>query len=241
MNVKQLFSAGSLPYELAIYVIFDLQYSKVHVVSRDVNSKYGIVKNQLEDPDNMTEQEVKFLKNLTTERQWRGGEDYSEFFDGAPPVDIMNQITRSRLRAGSISVHHVTPYNCLDVDEEYCRNLIPMVKEVKENHAGITYNNSSCLSVYIPRNVPPRFLMTKILLLGYISEMVLSNNSILYEKEVSRFLLPEWREVICNNALDIIKAALGPPYGIDGDTLSLLLFLQVESWSKVMHQHLTIN
>ena len=70
MNVKQLFGAGSLPYESAIYVIFDLQYSKVHVVSRDVNLKYGIVKNQLEDPDNMTEEEVKFLKNLTTERQW---------------------------------------------------------------------------------------------------------------------------------------------------------------------------
>jgi hypothetical protein len=73
MNIKQLLNGQPLPYELAIYAIFDLQYSEVHVILRDVNSKYGIVKNQLEDPDGMTRDEVRFLNNLMTHQKWRGG------------------------------------------------------------------------------------------------------------------------------------------------------------------------
>jgi hypothetical protein len=74
MNVKQLLNGQPLPYESAIYAIFDLQYSEVHVIWRDVNSKYGIVKNQLEDPDGMTRDEVRYLNNLTTHHpKWRGG------------------------------------------------------------------------------------------------------------------------------------------------------------------------
>jgi hypothetical protein len=75
--------------------------SEVHVISRDVNSKYGIVKNQLQDPDGMTRYEERFLKNLTTHPQWRGGEDYAEFFDGAPPLDVIHHITRSHLMTAS--------------------------------------------------------------------------------------------------------------------------------------------
>jgi hypothetical protein len=65
MNIKQVLNGPCLPYELAVYTIFDLQYSEVHVISRDVNSKYGIVKNQLRDPDGMTRFEEQFLNNLT--------------------------------------------------------------------------------------------------------------------------------------------------------------------------------
>ena len=74
MNIRQLLNGPCLPYESAVYTIFDLQYSEVHVmISRDVNSKYGIVKNQLQDPDGMTRFEEQFLYNLTTHPQWRGG------------------------------------------------------------------------------------------------------------------------------------------------------------------------
>ena len=54
MDIKKLLNGPHLPYESAVYTIFDLQCSEVHVISRDVNSKYGIVKNQLQDPDGMT-------------------------------------------------------------------------------------------------------------------------------------------------------------------------------------------
>ena len=73
MDIKKLLNGPHLPYESAVYTIFDLQCSEVHVISRDVNSKYGIVKNQLQDPDGMTSSEERFLNNLTTDPQWRGG------------------------------------------------------------------------------------------------------------------------------------------------------------------------
>jgi hypothetical protein len=136
------------------------------------------------------------------------GEDNAEFFDGAPPLDIIQQITRSHLMTGSIPVHHVVPYDCHDVNDDYRRDLLPGVTEMEENHGGVTYNNSNCLNVCIPQNIPPRFLMTKISICGYISEVELSYDSVLYEKEVSRSLPPEWREVIRINALDIIKSAV---------------------------------
>jgi hypothetical protein len=60
MNIKQLLNGPRLPYESVVYTIFDLEYSEVHVISRDVNSKYGIVKNQLQDPDGMTRFEERF-------------------------------------------------------------------------------------------------------------------------------------------------------------------------------------
>ena len=173
------------------------------MISRDVNSKYGIVKNQLQDPDGMTSSE-QFLNNLTTHPQWRGGEDYAEFFDGAPPLDVIRQITRSRLMTGSIPVHHVVPYDRHDVSDAYRRDLLPEVTEIEEKHGGITYNNSDCLNVCIPQNMPPRFLMTKISICGYISEV-------------------------------------GRSYGVDEAISSLLLSPRVDSWPRVMHQHLTVE
>jgi hypothetical protein len=94
---------------------------------------------------------------------------------------------------------------------------------MEEKHGGITYNNSDCLNVCIPRNMPPRFLMTKISICGYISEVELPNGSVLYEKEVSRYLSAEWREVVRSNALSIIKAAVGRSYGMD-EAISSLFF-----------------
>jgi hypothetical protein len=89
--------------------------------------------------------------------------------------------------------------------------------------------------------VPPRFLITKISICGYILEVELSNESILYVKEVSRSLSPEWREVIRINALGIIKAAVGRSHGVDEAISSLLLSPRVDSWPRVMHQHLTVD
>jgi hypothetical protein len=238
MDLKKLLNRPRLPYELAVYTVFDLQYSEVHVISRDVNSKYGIVKNQLQDPDGMTSSEQRFLNNLTTHSQWRGGEDYAKFFEGVPPLDIIRQITRSRVMTGSIPVHQVVPYDRHDVDDDYRRDLLPEVTEMEEKHGGITYNNSDCL---IPQNMPPRFLMTKISICGYISEVELANGSVLYEKEMSRFLSAEWREVVRTNALNIIKAAVGRSDGVDEAISSLLLSPRVDSWPRVMHQHLTVD
>ena len=241
MDIKKLLNGPHLPYESAVYTIFDLQCSEVHVISRDVNSKYGIVKNQLQDPDGMTSSEERFLNNLTTDPQWRGGEDYAEFFDGAPPLDVICEITRSRLMTGSIPVHHVVPYLRHDVDDAYRRDLLPEVTEMKEKHGGITYNNSDCLIVCIPQNMPPRFLMTKISICGYISEVELANGSVLYEKEISRFLSAEWREVVRTNVLNIIKAAVGRSDFVDEAISSLLSSPRVDSWPRVMHKHLTVE
>jgi hypothetical protein len=142
---------------------------------------------------------------------------------------------------GSIPVHHVVLYDRHDVDDAYRCDLLPGVTDTEEKHGGITYNNSDCLNVCIPQSVPPRFLITKISICGYISEVELSNESILYEKEVSRSLSPEWREVIRINALGIIKAAVGRSHGVDEAIRSLLLSPRVDSWPRVMHQHLTVD
>ena len=211
------------------------------MISRDVNSKYGIVKNQLQDPDGMTRFEERFLNNLTTHPQWRGGEDYAKFFDGVPPLDIIRQITSLRLMTGSISLHQVVPYDRYDVDDVYRRDLLPEVTDTEEKHGGVTYNNSHCLNVCIPQSMPPRFLITKISICGYISEVELSNDSVLYEKEVSRSLPPEWRDVIRINALGIVKATVGRSHDVDVAICSLLLSSRVDSWPMVTHQHLTVD
>jgi hypothetical protein len=241
MDIKKLLNGPRLPYESAVYTVFDLQYSEVHVISRDVNSKYGIVKNQLQDPDGMTSSDQRFLNNLTTHSQWRGGEDYAEFFDGVPPLDIIRQITRSRVMTGLMSLHHIVPYDRHDVNDVYRSELLPEATEVEEKYGGITYNNGDCLNVCIPQNMPPRFLMAKISICGYIDEIELPNGSVLYEKEVSRSLSSEWREVIRTNALSIIKTAVGRSYGVDEAISSFLLSPRVETWPRVMHQHLTVE
>jgi hypothetical protein len=169
------------------------------------------------------------------------GEDYAEFFDGAPPVDIMNQITRSHLVTGFVPIHHVVPYDRHDVNEEYRVNQLPGVTETEEKYGGITYHNGNGLNVCIPQNIPPRFLMTKILVSGYISEVKLSNESVLFEKEVSRSLSPKWREVVCAKSLDIIKAAMQRSQGVDKGVSLLMLSPRVDSWLRVMHQHLTVD
>ena len=142
---------------------------------------------------------------------------------------------------GSIPVHHVVPYLRHDVDDAYRRDLLPEVTEMKEKHGGITYNNSNCLIVGIPQNMPPRFLMTKISICGYISEVELANGSVLYEKEISRFLSAEWREVVRTNVLNIIKAAVGRSDFVDEAISSLLSSPRVDSWPRVMHKHLTVE
>ena len=58
---------------------------------------------------------------------------------------------------------------------------------------------------------------------------------------MSRSLSAEWREVIRSNALSIIKAAVGRSYGVDEAISSLLLSPRVDSWPRVMHQHLTVE
>ena len=241
MNIKQLLNGPCLPYESAVYIIFDLQYSEVHVISRDVNSKYGIVKSQLEDSDSMTRSDERFLNNLVTHPQWRGGEDYAEFFDGAPPLDIIQHITRLHPTIGSTHVHQVVPYERHDVDDDFCRNLLHGITDSEEKYGGITYKNMDRLNVCIPHNIPSRFLMMKISILAYVSEVVLSNGSVLHEKEVSRSLSQEWRDRIRNNALDIAKTAVQQSHYIDEVISSLLLSTRVNSWPMVMHQHLTVD
>jgi hypothetical protein len=203
-----------------------------------VNSKYGIVKNQLEDPDGMTRDEVRYLNNLTTHlsSEMARGEDYAEFFDGTPPVDIMNQITRSHLVTGLVPIHHVVPYDRHDVNEEYRVNLLPGVTDTEEKYRGITYHNGNGLNVCIPQ-----ILMMKISVSGYILEVKLSNESVLFEKEVSRSLSPKWREDVCAKSLDIIKAAVQRSQGVNKDVSLLLLSPQVDSWPRVIHQHLTVD
>jgi hypothetical protein len=83
--------------------------------------------------------------------------------------------------------------------------------------------------------------MTKILVSGYISEVKLSNESVLFEKEVSRSLSPKWREVVRAKSLDIIKAAVQRSQGVDKGVSLLLLSPRVDSWPRVMHQHLTVD
>jgi hypothetical protein len=92
---------------------------------------------------------------------------------------------------GSVPIHQVVPNDHHDVNEEYRVNLLPGVTETEEKYGGITYHNGDGLNVCIPQNIPPRFLMTKISVSGYISEVNLLNESVLYEKEVSRSLSPQ--------------------------------------------------
>jgi hypothetical protein len=237
MNIRQLLNGTSFPYESAIYAIFDKQDMKLHVISRDVNSRYGVVQNQLEISDGMTPEELDFLNALTNQSQWRGGEDYAEFFDGVPPGDIIHHITGLPL----LPLHFVVPYDRHDVRNRFRGNILPELKDTEEKHGPLTFHNSDELNVCMPQSCPPRFLIAKISVSGYIAEVQLASQSVLYEKEVSRYLSPQWRETLRANALEIIKDAALASYGLDQAICALLTSSSVETWPRVMHPHLTVD
>ena len=87
MKANEVISIPSLPMQSAVYVLIDQIRKQVHLITRDVPSRYGLANSQLEDRDDlMNAEETEQLLQLTRNRLWKGGEDRDGFFNGAPPL-----------------------------------------------------------------------------------------------------------------------------------------------------------
>ena len=213
MKANEVISIPSLPMQSAVYVLIDQIRKQVHLITRDVPSRYGLANSQLEDRDDlMNAEETEQLLQLTRNRLWKGGEDRDGFFNGAPPIDILESLRGAAVPPSNEGLRNVMatiiPYTQLIVDDDYMSTLFnPPLPETKSNHSVLTYFNRNDLRVYTPEISPVYYHIFKIDVTSYIDEVELEKNgSLIGQLPISRALACTYREKIRDNALDIIRA-----------------------------------
>ena len=248
MNANEVISIPSLPLQSAVYVFIDRIGQQVHLLTRDVPSRYGLAISQLEDRDSfMNAEETEQLLQLTRNRLWKGGKDRAGFFNGSPPTDILQSLmgavdppSNSGLR---IVMETINPYEELIVDDGYTRALFhPPMPETESNHGVLTYFNRNDLRVYTPQS-NLEYLLFKIDVPSYIDEVELANGSLIGQLPISRELAQTYRDQIRDNSLDIIRNAAMHQhnYCLDSRLKQIMASKDIRTWNRVVHPHLTVS
>ena len=249
MNANEVISIPSLPLQSAVYVVMDRTQEQVHVISRDVPSRYPLANSQLEDQDAfMNTEETEQLLQLTRNKHWRGGEDRDGFFNGAPPIDILQLLNGAVVPPSNNGLRKVmatiNPYTQLIVGDSYTRSIFhPPMPETVSNYGILTYYNRDNLRVYTPDFMHLGCLFFKIEAECYIEEVKLHNGSVIGELPISRGLAQTYRDQIKDNSLDIIREAAmyHENYGLDTGLIQIMTSEDIRTWNKVVHPHLTVS
>lgn len=247
MNSNEVISIPSLPLQSAVYVLIDPIGKQVHLLTRDVPSRYGLANGQLADRDHfMNAEETEQLLQLTSDRRWKGGEDRAGFFNGSPATDIWQSLMVRSNRRLELVMETINPYEELIVDDGYTRTLFnPPMPETESNHGVLTYFNSNNLRVYTPQiddNLD--YLLFKIDVPGYIDEVALANGSYIGELPISRELAQTYRDQIRDNSLDIIRNAAmhdNNKHSLDSSKKQIMASEDIRTWNRVVHRHLTVS
>jgi hypothetical protein len=83
----------NIPILLSVYVVYAVRQQRIHIVSRNVNSLYCVVKSQLGNKDELMAEDVAHLNQLIDSWTWQQGDDQSGFFDGVPADTLLNKVT----------------------------------------------------------------------------------------------------------------------------------------------------
>ena len=104
----------------------------------------------------MNAEETEQLLQLTRNRLWKGGEDRDGFFNGAPPIDILQSLRGVAVPPSNEGLRNVMatiiPYTQLIVDDDYTSTLFnPPLPETQSNHSVLTYFNRNDLRAVASR------------------------------------------------------------------------------------------
>jgi hypothetical protein len=70
----------NLPFSSSVFVVYAVSQQRIHIVSRNVNSLYCVVKSQLENEDELMAENAAHLNKLFDSWTWQQGDDQSVFF-----------------------------------------------------------------------------------------------------------------------------------------------------------------
>ena len=82
----------NLPISLLAYVVYAVRQQRSHIVSRNVNSLYCVVKSQLENEFELMAEDAAHLNQLFDSLNWQHGDDQSGFFDGVHVDTLLNKV-----------------------------------------------------------------------------------------------------------------------------------------------------
>ncbi len=115
----------------SVYVVYAIRQQRIHLVSRNVNSHYCVVKSQREILHDLMAEDAALFNQLFNSWTWQQGDDQSGFFDGVPAESILSKVTSGNIRPVIFDFLHpnaganaaIVPYEHLDLKDTTLETL----------------------------------------------------------------------------------------------------------------------
>jgi hypothetical protein len=243
---------GELPVQSAVYVIFALREKAIHVISRDVSSKYTIMQGLSAD----TQATIRGHMNQATIRGHKsslpldGGDDKAGFYNGIDSSALFELIQAQPIHgtdAAQADLYSL-PYTRFSIPQDMLQGCINPSPEIEEQAYGplelvACGGGQSTLAVSLSR-WPSGYAVLKIDQLCAICKYELGDSTFMPETILSAKLNSFDLERVRTSAVNLVRDVLPHSGGYEPIPDNYDFIFQTskaQAWPIIMHSHIVQN
>lgn len=247
----------NLPVSTSVFVVFAIRQRTIHVVSRDVNSIYGYVKNQLDDwsmDDIVSDQDKSHFISLLESWTWETGDDQAGFFDGVPAGDTLLSLMSSGGNTCRLLDYEnmssdintiIVPYSRLQVSNQKLEDIfgqgsVPTFNRGQYFGELETGEHSEGIGVSVPQYIS-EFIFAKIDIVADILEHENSRGTVFSEYSMSAPMNERDRVLVCNRGIELVRTSVRENITDVDQDLAMMVLVHSRNWNVMTHNHIIVE